>query len=161
MDDVHKAILLQRRIDRASAERVRVLIIHDWLSREEWGMVHCDSHGVFLSHAALHIHPRREIRDVKDNCREIDTSPTDRNKSGLCSVTILLTRSSWHLKTRIHACRELYTVSRPFEEPVRPSSPISNTRTCLSPATVALWSIKGSKGIMAPRQEHSHSRRIG
>lgn len=67
------------------------------------------------------------------------TSATVRKRSGLSSVTIRLTRPSWHLKTLMPAERAWYCVSPSITEYPAAFS-WSNTRTRLSPATVTLQS---------------------
>lgn len=65
------------------------------------------------------------------------TSETVKNTSGLSSVMILLTESSWQRSTRTFVCRGVYTTSRPLTD-CSMTSPTSDMRTCPSLATLAL-----------------------
>ena len=66
------------------------------------------------------------------------TSETDKNKSGLSSVMIRLTLSSWQRKILMQDCFTLYSVSSRSETALALAVFTSKTRTCMSPAAVAL-----------------------
>ena len=89
--------------------------------------------GPILSPATLAIHTYWHVRQYG----EARTSATVRNRSGLSSVMILLTRLEWQRMTRMTASWVWYSIS-----PVCLGLPAafsqSNTRTWLSPATVTL-----------------------
>jgi hypothetical protein len=68
----------------------------------------------------------------------VRTSPTVKNNAGESSVTILFTLLLWHLKTFLRVCLVVYCVSTLSCTPLFKAKLMSETRICLSPATVTL-----------------------
>src|SRR6266508_254676 len=82
------------------------------------------------------------------------TSATDRNRSGLSSVTILLTLSEWHCMTLAHECQLESSASGSKADAGREPW-TSKTRTWLSPAAVALFQVDDSAESMKGMDVHS------